>query len=76
MGKELDILRLSIANGRSICTGIFRNIIITNNIIILIQITRRNIPRQLCITQSDKEHKRIKSTINMKTLDNPLEMNY
>ena len=76
MGKELDLLRSLIPNGSSICTDISRNIIINNNIKILIQTTRRNIPRQLCITQLDEEHNRIKSTINMKMLDNPREMNY
>ncbi len=76
MGKELDLLRSLIPNGRLICTDIFRNIIIINNIKKLIQITRRNIPQQLCITQLDEEHKRIKSTTIMKMLDNPREMNY
>ena len=76
MGKELDLLRSLIPNGRSICTNVFRNIIIINNINILIQTTRRNIPRQLCITQLDEEHKRIKSANIMKMLDNPREMNY
>ncbi len=76
MGKELDLLRSLIPNGRLICTDIFRNLIITNNINKLIQITRRNIPQQLCITQLDEEHKRIKSTTIMKMLDNPREMNY
>ena len=62
--------------GRLLRINNFENINIINNIRILIQVTRRNIPRQLSITQLDEEHKRIKSTIIMKRLDNPLEMNY